>query len=122
MAAHQAPPVPGILQARSLEWSFLLQCIKVENQSEVAQSCPTLSDPMDGSLPVSSVHGILQAGVGLPFFFFFFKCFVCFWLCWALVAARGIFSCGLGKEQVGKMVVVRLSRPASSHSPSMFCK
>ena len=29
--------------------------------SEVAQSCPTLSDPMDGSLPVSPIHGIFQA-------------------------------------------------------------
>ena len=96
--------------------------MKVENESEVAQSCLTLSDPMDCSLPGSSVHGILQAGVGLPLFIFFFKCFVCFWLCWVLVAACGIFSCGLGKEQLGKMVVVRLSHPASSHSLHMFCK
>ena len=42
---------------------FLLQCIKVKSESEVAQSCPTLSDPMDCSLPGSSVHGIFQAGV-----------------------------------------------------------
>ena len=42
---------------------FLLQCMKVKSQSEVAQSCPTLSDPMDCSLPGSSVHGIFQAGV-----------------------------------------------------------
>ena len=34
-----------------------------ENESEVAQSCPTLSDPMDCSLPGSSVHGIFQARV-----------------------------------------------------------
>ena len=40
----------------------LLQCIKVK-KSEVAQSCPTLSDPMDRSLPGSSVHGIFQARV-----------------------------------------------------------
>ena len=40
---------------------FLLQCIKVKSESEVAQSCLTLSDPMDCSLPVSSLHGILQA-------------------------------------------------------------
>ena len=31
-------PVPGLLQARTLEW-FLLQCMKVKNESEVAQSC-----------------------------------------------------------------------------------
>ena len=37
--------------------------MKVKSQSEVAQSCPTLSDPMDCSLPGSSVHGIFQARV-----------------------------------------------------------
>ena len=42
---------------------FLLQCIKVKSESEVAQSCPTLRDPMDCSLPGSSVHGIFQARV-----------------------------------------------------------
>ena len=42
---------------------FLLQCKKVKSESEVAQSCPTLSDPMDCSLPGSSIHGIFQARV-----------------------------------------------------------
>ena len=42
---------------------FLLQCIKVKSESEVAQSCPTLRDPMDCSLPGSSIHGICQARV-----------------------------------------------------------
>ena len=42
---------------------FLLQCMKVKSESGVAQSCPTLSDPMDCSLPGSSVHGIFQARV-----------------------------------------------------------
>ena len=42
---------------------FLLQCMKVKSQSEVAQSCPILSDPMDCSPPGSSVHGIFQARV-----------------------------------------------------------
>ena len=42
---------------------FLLQCMKVESESEVAQSCPTLLDPMDCSPPGSSVHGIFQARV-----------------------------------------------------------
>ena len=37
--------------------------MKVKSESEVAQSCPTLSDPMDCNLPVSSVHGIFQARV-----------------------------------------------------------
>ena len=36
---------------------FLLQCMKVKSESEVSQLCPTLSDPMDCSLPCSSVHG-----------------------------------------------------------------
>ena len=65
------PPIPGIFQARTLEWvaisfsnarpwnfpgkntgvgcHFFLQCMKVQSESEVAQSCPTLSDPMDCS-------------------------------------------------------------------------
>ena len=42
---------------------FLLQCMKVKSESEVSQSCPTLSDPMDCSLPGSSIHGIFQARV-----------------------------------------------------------
>ena len=41
---------------------FLLQCMKVKSESEAAQSCLTLSDPMDCSLPSSS-HGIFQARV-----------------------------------------------------------
>ena len=44
-------------------YHFLLQCMKVKSQSEVAQSCPTLSDPMDCSLPGSSAYGIFQARV-----------------------------------------------------------
>ena len=50
---------------------FLLQCMKVKSENEVAQvvylkvtqSCPTPSDPMDCSLPGSSIHGIFQARV-----------------------------------------------------------
>jgi len=42
---------------------FLLQCMKLKSESEVAQSCPSLSDPMDCSLPGSSVPGIFQARV-----------------------------------------------------------
>ena len=49
---------------------FLLQCMKVKSESEVAQSRPTLCDPMDCSLPGSSVHGISRqeywSGVPLP--------------------------------------------------------
>ena len=42
---------------------FLLQCMKVESEREVTQSCLTLRDPMDCSLPGSSIHGIFQARV-----------------------------------------------------------
>ena len=52
--------------SREEHWSgvpFRLQCMKVKSESEVAQSCLTLSDPMDCSLPGSSVHGIFQARV-----------------------------------------------------------
>ena len=64
MAAHQAPPPwdsPG--KNTGLGCHFLLQCMKVKSESEVAQSCPTLSDSMDCSPPGSSVHGIFQARV-----------------------------------------------------------
>ena len=64
MAAHQAPPSLGF--SRQEHWSgfhFLLQCMKVKSESEVSQSCPTPSNPMDCSLPGSSAHGIFQARV-----------------------------------------------------------
>ena len=42
---------------------FFLQCMKVKSESDVAQSCPTLRNPIDCSLPGSSIHGIFQARV-----------------------------------------------------------
>ena len=49
---------------------FPLQCMKMKSESEIAQSCPTLSDPMDCSPPGSSVHGFSRqkywSGVPLP--------------------------------------------------------
>ena len=42
---------------------FLLQCMKIKSESEDAQSYPTLSDPMDCSLPGSSIHGVFQTRV-----------------------------------------------------------
>ena len=42
---------------------FLLQCMKGKSENEIAQSYPTLRNPMDCSLPGSSVHGIFQARV-----------------------------------------------------------
>ena len=42
---------------------FLLQCMKVKSESEVTESCLTLSDPIDCGPPDSSIHGIFQARV-----------------------------------------------------------
>ena len=64
MAAHQAPlsrDSPG--KNTGAGCHFLLQRMKVKSESEVAQSCLTLSNPMDCSLPSSSIHGIFQARV-----------------------------------------------------------
>ena len=73
-----SPPgsaIPGLQPPRLLRpWGFpgrstgvgrhcLLQCMKVKSESEVAQSHPTCSDPMDCSLPGSSIHGVFQARV-----------------------------------------------------------
>jgi len=55
---------------------FLLQCLKVKIESEVTQSCPNLSDPMDCSPTGSSVHGIFQARV----------------MEWGAIAFSGIYS------------------------------
>ena len=61
-AAHQAPwDSPG--KNTGVGCHFLLQCMKMKSESEVAQSCLTPSNPMDCSAPGSSVHGIFQARV-----------------------------------------------------------
>ena len=62
-AAHQAPPSLGF--SKQEDWSGLPfpSPIKVKSESEVAQSCLTPGDPMDCSLPGSSIHGIFQARV-----------------------------------------------------------
>ena len=57
-------PIPGILQARTLEWVAISFSDPWKwKVKEVTQLCPTLRDPMDCSLPGSSVHGIFQARV-----------------------------------------------------------
>ena len=62
--AHQAPrPWDSPGKNTGVGCHFLLQCMKVKSESEVAQSCPTLSDPMDCSLPGSSIHGTFKARV-----------------------------------------------------------
>ena len=67
-----SPPgsaIPGILQARTLEWAAISFSnawkwkVKVKGESEIAQLCPILSDPMDCSFPGSFIHGIFQARV-----------------------------------------------------------
>ena len=64
MAAHQAPrPWDSPGKKTGVGCHFLLQCMKMKSESEVAQSCPALSDPVDCSPPGSSVHGIFQARV-----------------------------------------------------------
>ena len=64
-AAHQAPPSLGF--SRQEHWSELPfpspMHEKMKSESEVVQSCLTLCDPIDSSLPGSSVHGIFQARV-----------------------------------------------------------
>ena len=61
-AAYQAPwDSPG--KNTGVGCHFILQCVEVKSDSEVAQSCPTLRGPLDCSLPGFSVHGIFQAKV-----------------------------------------------------------
>ena len=62
MAAHQAPPSLGF--SRQEHWSGgPLPSPMHKSESEVAQSCPTLCNPVDCSLPGSSLHEILQARI-----------------------------------------------------------
>ena len=63
-AAHQAPrPWDSPGKNTGVGCHFLLQCVKVKSEREVAQLCLTLSDPMDCSPPGSSIHGLFQARV-----------------------------------------------------------
>ena len=89
MAAHQAPG-----KNTAVSCHFLLQCMKVKSESEVAQSCPTLRDPMDCSLPGSSVHGISQARV----------------LEWGAIAFSVVYA-----------YPTHLSHEFASHCPLTFC-
>ena len=63
-AAHQAPrPWDSPGKNTGVGCHFLLQCMKVKSEREVSQLCPTLSDPVDCSLPGSSSYRIFQARV-----------------------------------------------------------
>ena len=64
MAAHQLPrPWDSPGKNTGVGCHFLLQCMKAKSERQVAQLCPTPCNPMDCSLPGSSIHGIFQAGV-----------------------------------------------------------
>ena len=63
MAAHQENPWDSPGKNTGVGHHFLLKCMKVKRESEVAQSCLTFYDIMDCSLPGSFVHGIFQARV-----------------------------------------------------------
>ena len=72
---------------------FLLQCVKGKSESEVTQSCPTLSDPMDCSLPGYTIHGIFQARV----------------LEWAAIAFSNI-----GVQLINNVVIVSVAQQSNS--------
>ena len=91
---------------------FLLQCRKVKSESEVAQSCPTLSDPMDCSLPGSSIHGILQARVvewGA----------IAFSDIYALVYRIGVFLSGFNSVQFSRSVMSDSCDPMNRSTPGL---
>ena len=89
-AAQQAPPSLGF--SRQEHWSGL-PFRSPMRESEVAQSCPTLSDPMDCSLPGSSAQGIFQARVlewgAIAFSLFIATFFKCLLFCWWLHSKMG---------------------------------
>ena len=77
---------------------FLLQCMKVKSESEVAQSCPTLSNPMVCSLSGSSTHGIFQARI----------------LEWVAIAfSPGHLAMQIAQYELGPQPTLRIPRPSS---------
>ena len=62
-SCQENPRDGGASKNTGMDCHFLLQCMKVKSESEVAQSWPTFRDPMDCSLPGFSVHGVSQARV-----------------------------------------------------------
>ena len=89
---------------------FLLQCMKLKSESEVTQLCLTLSDPMDCSLPGSSVHGIFQARVLEWVAIAFSAWHVNYLLSWS-------FSCGSDGKESACNVGDSGSIPALGRSP-----
>ena len=86
-------PAPGILQARTLEWVaiFFSNAWKWKSESEVAQSCPTLREPMDCSLPGSSlgISYFLEEISSLSHSIVF--------LCFFALITEEVFSCVVGR-------------------------
>ena len=104
---------------------FLLQCMRVKSESEVAQSCLTRSDPMDCSLPGSSIHGIFQARV-LEWGAIAFSMRILEW-CYSLL--QGIFptqrsNLGLLHCRLIFYCLSHLRSPSSRHelSTSYYCQ
>ena len=99
---------------------FLLQCMKVKSESEVAQSCLTLSDPIDCSLPGSSIHGIFQARVlgwvTIAFSGIYYECIFShvqlFATPWT-VARQAPLSMGFSKQEYWSGVSMSFSRGSS---------
>ena len=79
--------------------------MKVKSESEVAQSCPTLSDPMDRSLPGSSIHGIFQARV----------------LEWGAIAVSKLALYRIRSDQVSRLVMSDSLRPHESQHARPPC-
>ena len=89
---------------------FLLQCMKVKRENEVAQSCPTLSDLMDCSLPGSSIHGIFQARVlewgAIAFSDRFMRCHKC-------TTLRGMLAVGEAMDVLWAQGIWEVSVPST---------
>ena len=97
-AAHQSPrPWDSPGKNTGVGCHFLPQCMKVKSESEVAQLCPTLSNPMECSPPGSSIHGIFQARV----------------LEWGAIAFSDVYICM-------DIVVVQSTSRTATHQVSLF--
>ena len=102
---------------------FLLQCMNVKSESEVAQLCPTLRNPMDCSPPGSSVHGIFQARV-LEWGAIAFSIFIYTWNQKINEQIKQKYNCRYRKQtwELGRVMVLRstqsldfLSLPVTVH-------
>ena len=102
-------------------YHFLLQCMKVKTESEVSQSCPTLSNPME-SLPGFSIHGIFQARV-LEWVAIAFSEPANRYLFNSLQHARSQPVSALGEQACGESLLQEplSGSPSASTPPSLLC-